>query len=80
MNFLAAPTGFERVMLGELILIVLGFGALEIVEMSGGPKGGNLKGGHSKMGSRTEGRTRHVDFALEVALNTSILVALSKAI
>ena len=48
--------------------------------LSGGPKGGHLKGGHLKMGFRTESCTRHVDFALKVALDTSILTALSKAI
>ena len=46
---------------------------------SGGPKGGHLKGRHLKMGFRTEIRTRHVEFALKFALDTSILIALSKA-
>ena len=44
-------------------------------KFSGGPKGGHLK-----MGFCTEIRTRHVDFALKFALDTSILTALSKAI
>ena len=47
--------------------------------ISGGLKGGHLKGGTSEMGFRTEIRTRHMDFALRFALNTSILTALSKA-
>ena len=39
-------------------------------------KGDIFKGAHLKMGSRTELRTRYVDFALKFALDTSI--ALSK--
>ena len=38
-----------------------------------GSKGDILtKGGHLKMGFRTETRTRHVDFALKFSLDTSI--------
>ena len=47
---------------------------------SGGPKGGHLKGGHLKMGFRSAVRTWKWDFALQFALDTSILTALSKAI
>ena len=36
-------------------------------------KGDHLKGGYLKMGFRTEIRTRHMDFALNFALDTSIL-------
>ena len=32
------------------------------------------------MGFRSESRTRHVDFALKVALDMSLFIALSKAI
>ena len=39
-----------------------------------------LKGGHLKMGFRSEVRTRKWDFALQFALDTSILTALSKEI
>ena len=46
---------------------------------SGGPKGGHLKGGHLKVGFCTEICTRHMDFALNFALDTSVLSALSKA-
>ena len=42
-------------------------------------KGDILKGGHLQMGFRIESRIRLVDFALKVALDTSILIALSKA-
>ena len=49
-------------------------------QTSGGPKGGHLRGGHLKMGFRTNIRTRHVDFALKFALDMSILTALSEAI
>ena len=37
----------------------------------------HLKGGHLKMGLRSEIRPRHADFAVKVALDTSILTALS---
>ena len=47
---------------------------------SGGPKGGHLKGGHLKMGFRSEVRNCRWDFALQFALDTSILTALSKGI
>ena len=47
---------------------------------SGGPKGGQLKGGHLKMGFRSEVRICKWDFALQFALDTSILTALSKRI
>ena len=45
---------------------------------SGGPKGEHLNGGHLKMGFRAEVRTRRGDFALQFALDTSILIALSR--
>ena len=47
---------------------------------SGGPKGGHLKGGHLKMGFCSEVRTWKWDFALQFALDTSILTALFKGI
>ena len=43
-------------------------------------QGGHLKGGHLNMGFRTEVRTWKWDFALQFALDTSILIALSKGI
>ena len=45
---------------------------------SGGPKRGHLKGVHLKMGFRSEVRTWKWDFALQFALETSILTALFK--
>ena len=47
---------------------------------SGGPKGGHLKEGHLKMGFCAEVRTCKWDFALQFALDMSILTALSKGI
>ena len=51
-----------------------------LLRISGGPKGGHLKGGHLKMGFRSEARTRKWDFALQFALDTSLLTPLSKGI
>ena len=49
-------------------------------QISGGPKRGHLKGGYLTMGFRTAIRTWHVDFALKLTLDTSILTALSTSI
>ena len=54
--------------------------AYKIQLASGGPKGGHLEGGHLKMGVCSGVRTRQWDFALQFALDTSILTALSKGI
>ena len=53
--------------------------SVDFESISGGPKGGHLKGEHLKMGFRTELRARRVDFALKVALDMSILTALATA-
>ena len=47
---------------------------------SGGPTGGHLKGGRLKIGFRSEVRTCKWDFALQFALDTSVLLAVSEGI